>query len=901
MSRGDWAGNGSPHHGEGRPLVRWIGCAALCLAASSSLAASSRKPKIDPASLLDRKFKLILNLKRSKSLRARDVRYSMFPGGRRCAFMYTGPGKTETIAQLTKMGLRTTCYVSPRTSAKRVAALEKAGAEVGVGGYWGAKGGYSSIICGNSPQEAFDAVATSRLAVRKLVSGPTLPSGTCGGHIPVHSFPLNRNPDSHGGYGAVFQDSNFLSLGFGSQQCLTVLLGMGGAQQSAVRRLNRNTMQSKKVPNELIYFQLLAGQFEGAIREAREGQIVQFSLRDFKASDMKLLEENIGEYGGHPAIWHATDGMIASSTYLKRNVHILEIEKAGAKQYEITLGVEKDVFAPYLIVPLSLELPKRFPVESATFEGVPCAVNVVERTKAPHVAIPIETYLTRGCVMTLEQSAPDLTIPDTMGVTLTLRNTLDKPITGARLAWIGSAGLRGLARLKGGSGTLAGVQGGLGLTVTSADAAPFTLAPGATKTVAATARTRRGGRFGILPVSAVLTGKVEGRDRIFLGGFEITVMPMLRVDMVPNLRMPLPKGEHQYFEVRLANGKGRDKFLSHKAGPCKGVLTFDLPTGMSVEPQETPFAFGENETKRFLLKVTNHEWGKDVVRVRPVIRLEGAKEVLELVEPGTTVIRDPAVVDHKPLDDTGLLVYAGWNDRKLNGRFTRSVGRARPHHHPGTTSAFSADAVKGMSIESQPNCSIHGSYTNIDHRRGTVLFWFKRDPKVRNENRYIADPAATWRHRGRTNYGEGMVFVQGVQRGGYASGSLDIRRYPTWGKREGYIEVTYHGLRNEGYPVRAPYPRSMETKWTHVAVTWSVKDRRLELFINGKSMGKATPGDRPWHAVPWDNAADWGHPLVVSTMDHGHWSGTLRDEFYIYNRPLTAAEIRANMKAATKR
>ena len=901
MSLGTLAGGGWPRRGRRLRLARPICCAVLCLWASDSPGAPSRRAKVDPAALLDRTFKVVLNLKRGKSLRARDVSYSHFPGGRQCAFMYTGPRKTETLAQLTKMGLRTTVYVGPTASAKGVAALEKAGAEVGVTGYWGAKGGYSSIICGNSTQEAFDAVATSRLAVRKLVTGPTLPSGTCGGHIPVHSFPIQRNNDGHGGYGAVFQDSNFLSLGFGSQSCLTVLLGLEGPQWVAVRSLSRNTMRSHKVPNELIYYQLLAGQFEGAIRKAREGRIVQFSLRDFKQSDLKLLEENIGEYGKHPAVWHATDGMLASSTYLKRNVHILEVRKASSKQYEITLGVEKDLFAPYLIVPLSLALPKRFPLESATFEGVPCAVNVVEKTKVPHVVIPIDAYLTQGCAMTLAASAPDMTVPDTMGVTLTLRNTLKAPIRDARLTWIGSRGFTGLTPSRRGRGTQTGILGGPGLTVSGAAEAPFTLAAGATKTIAATARTVRGARFGILPVRAVLTGKVDGRERIFLGGFEITVAPMMRVDMIPNVRLPLPKGEHQYFEVRLANGKGRDKFISHKAGPCRGVLTFDLPEGMSVEPKESRFDFSENETKRFLVKVTNSQWGVGDVTVKPVIRLDGAKEALAVIEPGTTVARDKEQVDHTPLDDTGLLVYAGWNDRKLNGRFTRSAGRASPHHHPGTTSAFSPNGVKGACIESQPNCSIHGSYKNIDHRQGTILFWFKRDPKVKNENRYIADPAVTWRYRGRTNYGEGMVFVQGGQRGGYASGGLDIRRYPTWGAKQGYVEVAYHCLRNRTYHVRAPYPRAMETKWTHVAVTWSVKDRLLELFINGKSMGQAKPGDGPWHAVPWDNAADWGHPLVVSTMDHGHWSGTMRDEFYIYNRPLTAAEIRANREAATAR
>ncbi len=266
----------------------------LCLCAAASPGAGRRASRADPASLIDTRFKVTLNLGRPKQLRARDVKYSLLPQGRRSAFTYTGPRKAQTIAQLSKMGFRTTCYVSPATSAARVKALEKAGAEVGVTGYWGARGTYSSLIGANSVQEAFDAVVTSRLAIRGLVSNPVLPVGTCSGHISTHAFPTNRNMDSHGGYGAVFQDANFLSLAFQSQQCLSVLLGLEGRQQVAIRPINRNTMRSDKVPNELIYYQLLAGQFEGAIRETKEGQIVQFSLRDFEQADLKLMLENVG-------------------------------------------------------------------------------------------------------------------------------------------------------------------------------------------------------------------------------------------------------------------------------------------------------------------------------------------------------------------------------------------------------------------------------------------------------------------------------------------------------------------------------------------------------------------------------------------------------------------------------
>jgi hypothetical protein len=52
--------------------------------------------------------------------------------------------------------------------------------------------------------------------------------------------------------------------------------------------------------------------------------------------------------------------------------------------------------------------------------------------------------------------------------------------------------------------------------------------------------------------------------------------------------------------------------------------------------------------------------------------------------------------------------------------------------------------------------------------------------------------------------------------------------------------------------------------------------------------------------VPWDNAGPYGHPLELLTTDHGHWSGTCRDELYIFNRALSGDEIRANLDKSRK-
>ena len=68
--------------------------------------------------------------------------------------------------------------------------------------------------------------------------------------------------------------------------------------------------------------------------------------------------------------------------------------------------------------------------------------------------------------------------------------------------------------------------------------------------------------------------------------------------------------------------------------------------------------------------------------------------------------------------------------------------------------------------------------------------------------------------------------------------------------------------------------------------------------MNGKPVVKGGHGDTEWRASPWNDAT---HRCDILTPLHGFdgaWNGTQRDEFYIYGRPLTAAEIRQNMAVA---
>ncbi|KKL68130.1 hypothetical protein LCGC14_2128080, partial [marine sediment metagenome] len=296
----------------------------LASAVGQALAADAAKAKLLPLTVR-------LELESAKALKIEDIKYSVFPGGRRCAFTYKGARKPATIAAFTEMGFRTTVHTSPRTAPATVKAIEAAGAEIAVSGYWGAKGTYGSMIGGNTVQEAFDAVTTSRMVLAKLCKGPVACAGI-GGHFDHETWPFSRSVESGSGYGGVLHDSHFLLTNrITSDSPFAIQLGRGRAPRVAMRERFSNVFgQPRKVPNEKVYYQMLAHQFLGTLDRLETGQIVMYSMRDFKPKDLRSIKRVMGKYGRHPLIWHATEGMIAGYEYLKRKVQVLAVKPAGA-------------------------------------------------------------------------------------------------------------------------------------------------------------------------------------------------------------------------------------------------------------------------------------------------------------------------------------------------------------------------------------------------------------------------------------------------------------------------------------------------------------------------------------------------------------------------------------------
>lgn len=864
---------------------------SMLLLAGLSVFASEGKPEETAAkSALPEPLvlKARIELKGSASLKATDVKFAPFPEGRRCAFTYNGPKDLKTISHMTKLGFRTDVTVKPSTNTETLARRIYATNAKAVGvSPWNTKGGYSSAIQGNTIQETFDALMTSRLQIRKKTQ---LPVAFChtGGHFSEGTFPRNRNFDAGIGYSAAYQDAHFLHLARGSSNPYMVCLGYGGKKEISLRSRNNNTMDTKKVPNELIYYQILASQFEGTLAGRQKGKFVMYSIRDFKKADLDELTMNIGEFGAeHRDIWHASPNMLVSHFYLREKTMISAVKPAVPNAFELELAIDRDLYPPFAFEPLSLALPKSLPIKSASVDGVPG--KVTKKADGVYLDLPVQKALREGLRMTLVQQKPDMTIPDTMELTLKIKNTSGKPIQNARLSWLGSKGLRD----------------SVGLTVSGGEGEAFTLAPGQEKAIKAKARTARGTRFGIMPVYATIQATHGKTPRTFSEGFEIVVAPMLRVEMFPQNQISFPRGRDQWVIVQVANGRSSqkggpvNKFISHKAGPCKGHVVLDLPKGMTCEPAKISFDLKEDDSATVHFKVTNNAWGKERVFIKPQILLDGAKEPLDSINYGTRVCRSKAKTEPKALDEAGLLVYAPFDNRKNKGAFARSVGNPSAYYHAGHRAGYSPDAKKGWCIDTMRSEQVYTAYRNIDHQAGTILFWLRRDPKVRNELRYhVKDRAQTWKiPPGRSNAGEGMVFVTSNQR--VRDTGICLRRFPGWGRKEGYIELVYKGM-TTSWHCQADFPRKTMYQWHHIAMTWDVTERRLELYVNGKLASKADPGKDPWMVAPWHPGYGGDHRLVILTTDHGHWSGTSRDEVYIYNRALSANEIKANMDLVSK-
>ena len=820
-------------------------------------------------------FAVRLTLKAKATLARSDIRYASLPGGKHVGISYTGVTDPKVIARYTKLGFRTSVPVGPRTPTKLIEALEKAGADLTLG--WG---GTKSEM-GLTPQEGFDGAAARRLNLLKRAKGPCAIAGYYSMRV-RWELPVDRRM---GRYLYTIHDGNYLACNSWAEG-YSILVGRNRTPEQIVRRHNHNKVG--RAPNTLVYYQTVGNILRGLVEMTDPGEVTTVGLREFKPEDQRKVDRYIGRYGKDPRIWHTTQHEICGYAYLKEKSRVLGVRPISDTELEIQLAVEQDTYLGFCLAPLTLKLPKGLPVKSARLGSVNCPV--AENKRGVFVDIPVREAFRSGCTMTLERP-PTMTIPEDSAVTLVLRNTSDRPLEDARLRWSSNVGTVVLSEQKDG----------------------FTLAPKAERKLKATIRTIRGprrgvrpkgARFGLVPISASLTASVGGETRRYVQSWEIVVAPRLRVEMDPRF-VPIPKDRTQVLFIHLANGAvdgdgawGRvhdEKLIHHATGACKGTVGFLLPEGMEAAPPSQPFDLPENGHATFRFEITNRTWGDaKAVYIRPAVRFAGETEPIEVPWYGTAVMRDKRT-QGEPLNAQGLLAHASWDDRtKRRGDLDLAVG-SKVQSCPGASGGGTSPCHEGLNkwcLGWNSNIAFD-SFKNIDHRRGTVMFWVRRDPRVRNDIRTNPDPKTSWQVPGtHKNYGE-KLFCVGVNR------DLILRRYAKHHEREGFLELALRempvrGRKTRVHYVQAPYDTKKLYDWRHIAIVWDLKARRLELYIDGALGARADKGDREWLVQPWDRGRRTMDVVLVETH-HGHWSGSMRDELYIYNRPLAPEDIRRNM------
>ncbi len=821
--------------------------------------------------------------------KARDMRFSDLPLGAPCAFMYTGPTKPATHKFFHDMGFKATMFVGADTKAETLKALEAAGVDIALGSYKGGKVTYSSFIGGNTVQEAFDVVAAARMELQKKVEGP-VHVASISGHIRANSWILHREPYALKsiGYGAVMSDANVRMNYMTIPSSLGVLLGHEGHEQTSLEYYSQlSSMDTRKIPNEMIYYQILANAFEGATKRVGNGAIVRVQLRDFDQKDLLDIKDQIEKYGKHPKIWQANMSMLLSNQYLKGIVKCLDVKIQG-KKGTMTVGIRKDVYGPVIQTPLSFKFPKKVNVTKISAFGMDGKIMQREsRLKSrtiSHAAIPMGKAVHEGVQFKWKFTKAQMTVPDTCTFGVQITNTGNKPITDIALhAYVPTGlpiGMAGPKQVVYGKGMLVALK-----------CDETSIAPGKSIVVKGKLQTQAESRFGLTPISLNMQAAVGGSKRIFLDGAEIPVMPVLGVDLQPRKQMPMRKGDVQYFQVRVSNAH---KFLhGSKSQAKKGMVSLTPHPGLTIEPQSVPFQLKDSDAQTFIFKVTNAAWDKNKIRLRPVITLDGASTPISNLCVGTPIVRHQELIDVKPLDENGLLVYASYDDLTKNGSFDKSAGNPRPYHYPNFTTPYISDGVSKNCTSSSPSCNIYSPYRNIDHRAGTVMFWVKRDPVVKNELRYKGDPNTVPANLSEYVY-EALFWTPGLQ----------VYRYPDWSDKPGYVQVIYQEAFGDGkygrrQVVNVPYNKEEQYEWMHWGVAWDIHKKQLDVFKNGKLVASVEKSQRPWYAFPWDNGgARRGWDLIINTQDHGRKCVTLRDEVYIYDRPLAAEQVLKHMKKA---
>ena len=551
-------------------------------------------------------------------------------------------------------------------------------------------------------------------------------------------------------------------------------------------------------------------------------------------------------HGGKKDYWYATLGELASTIYLQRKAKVSAVKVEGGEA-RVTLALPEDFNPLFLRAPISLDL-------AGTVVDVPAK----ELTGGPLEA-------------TLTLSPAQIRLPGRAALKVRLLNRGTEPISNISVNCRATAGFDVYINSPGDvARVLPGKPEDVDFQVAGNDkAGPHS--------------------FGFVPVSVRVGYTAGGAKRTLLAAAELEVRPGLSVDVYPYDGVGVaPKGSQTFMltvnNIRAGPGRGNwrnlrpkfEKFILPPEGQTTGTITFPKSDAFKVDPEKIELTLdASGEQKVFHVTLTNTGASKAAYAMWPVIRLSGEKDPLLLLFGGTSVhyaekLGTPA------LDDKGLLMYASWD--KLDGGNSPGVDKARgmrTSYQGAMGPGRLGPGLLGQALLHNTVCLLD-TFMNLNESEGTMMFWLRNDPSQkrafppRGQERLFA---VETQHPAR-NVDTGLLYL-GLTQSGLQAKMMTIG-------------PTYH-------EVRAPFKKTDD--WSHVALTWSCPKKFMRIIVDGEVRGELTDDGKSWHAVParrWPHA--YGDFMTPLSDDHGTYTSTMRDEFYIYNRPLSVEEIQEHIK-----
>jgi len=191
-----------------------------------------------------------------------------------------------------------------------------------------------------------------------------------------------------------------------------------------------------------------------------------------------------------------------------------------------------------------------------------------------------------------------------------------------------------------------------------------------------------------------------------------------------------------------------------------------------------------------------------------------------------------------------------------------AAGSPRSRTASGSVTLVPGRRGKAILLFGKSEPLVYETAGNIDETSGTIALWFK---------------PVDW-EKGDTNARQ--FFSAGGRERGYG-----VLFYKFWTHLYFYVQHTYDG-KKKIYIASAPNFHFKRGVWTHLAATWD--GERLALFVNGEHVSSAI--------MPAGQIVKGGFKntftIGAENQRAGSPADTALDEFYIFRRALSKAEIR---------